>query len=106
MNRLTLLAFIVALAPQAVFADDAPAAAADPTLAPANCKQPEMHTRLIRDTSTHDPRAEFEAYQQCVKDYVETQKKLQQLHFEAGSKALKDFNDFIPAWNDFQNQPH
>jgi hypothetical protein len=113
VNRFTLLAFVAVLAPQIALADDAaPAAAADTaapvdSLAPHTCKQPNINgPTMTRDIGTHDKTLEFQAYQTCMKNYVQTQQKLQQLHFQAGTAALKEFNDFIPAWNDYQNQPH
>jgi hypothetical protein len=108
MKRLTLLCLITALAPLAAPADDAPTAPAAPvdSLAPHTCVKPNIEgTKMTKDLGTHDQRAVFEAYQQCIKEYVTNQQKLQQLHFQAGSAALKEFNDFVPVWNDYQNQP-
>ncbi len=107
MKRLTLLAFIAALAPQAVFADDAPAAPVVDTLTPHSCKQPDLGgTQMTKDLGNHDKKAEFDAYQTCMKDYIHNQQALQQMHFQLASKALKEFNDFIVEWNDYVNRPH
>ena len=103
MNRFVLLAFVAALAPQAVFAADAAAAAPAPP-AP-DCTRPNLNaTKMTRDTGVHDTGAEAQAYLNCLKDYTTAQKVVQQQYVDAINKAINDYNAFVKDFNEYQQQ--
>lgn len=101
MKKLIAVALFAA-APMAVMAQDA---AQDATLAPPACKKPVLPTSNIRKADGNDDFNEkFQAYQDCIKVYVDTQNKLANAHISAANAAVNDANAYVKELNEKQGK--
>ncbi len=110
MKLMNFIAAAVVALPVAVLAEGpAPAAAALETIAPPTCTTPELPSsgtpdntpsRIKKKTSNFQP--EFEAYQKCMKTYVDTQSELSKLHIGAANAAVAQVNAYIAEVNKAQ----
>ena len=102
MNRLTLLTIALALAPMAAFADDAAAPLVDSTAPPA-CKKPIPPSPVRRGDGDTEFQENYTAYQQCIKDYMDSQNKLAKMHVDAANAAAVDANAYAQRINEAQS---
>ncbi len=125
MNKITAIALLMSLTPLTALAQygggpktlpssqqpgtvkEAAAAAAsagplvDSYAAPA-CKKPVMITNLRKADDTSEFNEKFNAYQECIKAYVDNQNKLANAHVTAANAAVEDANNFVKEINDKQ----
>jgi len=106
MHKMLACSLFSILAPLAAVADDA-AAPAD-SLAGPNCTQPPLPgaaaasneaTRIAKPKG-NDFNAQLQAYQVCMKAYVDAQSALSKQHIAAANAAVKQLNDFAAQVND------
>ena len=102
MNRLTLLTIAFALAPMAAFADGAAAPLVDST-APPTCKKPIPPSTVRKADSDTDFQENYDAYQKCIKDYMDGQNALAKMHVDAANAAAVDANAYAQRINEAQS---
>ncbi|MBL6749836.1 MAG: hypothetical protein ISP90_04905 [Nevskia sp.] len=98
MKRFAALACVLALATgfSAVAADapDSDSAAAQDSTAPPKCKKPILPSAVRKVDDPTEFTEKYDAYQQCIKDYVDAQQVMSQKHIDAANAAVKDANDY------------
>ncbi len=105
MKRLAALACALALAPcAAAFADSADTL--QDSTAPPDCHKPILPSSIKPVDDDSGFTEKFDAYQQCIKTYIETQQALSQKHVDAANAAVKDANAYRDKVNQYRaNKP-
>ncbi|MDR3419488.1 MAG: hypothetical protein P4L83_25190 [Nevskia sp.] len=99
MKKTIIAALALGLAP-AVFADDSAAGGMVDSLAPPACKKPMLPNTIRRADDDSEFVAKYDAYAQCIKDYIATQQALSQKHIDAANAAVTDANAFRDKVNE------
>ena len=100
MKNALLLAALIPLGIQIALADEPAPAPVDAATAPPACKQPPLPSKVRRADDVSEFNAKVEAYQTCIKAYINEQNVLANQHVAAANKAVAEANAFVNAVNE------